>query len=422
MAHLIRTLGGLLLLVHAADIHLDSPLRGLSRIGEEKARELRQSTRRALINLVDLIVERHADLLVIAGDLYDGSWHDFGTGQFFIEQMVKLHDEKIPVVIASGNHDAASQITRSLTLPPSVHMLATHEPESVIFDDLNAVVHGQGYATRDVRENLAAGYPHRMPDRINIGVLHTAGAGSSEHMPYAPCSVADLEALRYDYMALGHIHQRGPVADGDFPAYFSGNLQGRNPRETGPKGALLVELEAGSRAKIEFESVDVARWSQVDVDATGMTDYDDLADRVRDRMGDAVANAESRTVILRVNISGTSAIAGRLTDDERLRADMEGLALQSGAVLDKVKVRVRPPAPPDPDAQRIRDAVTEAANTLAADTATVGTTMQTLDRSIRDIARDTDGYRVDLSDPASVRDLLDRARDGLEAKLAERQG
>lgn len=411
-----------MLLVHAADIHLDSPLRGLSRIGEDNARELRRSTRLALANLVNLVLERKADLLVIAGDLYDGTWHDFGTGQFFIEQIAKLHDEKIPVVIASGNHDAASQITRSLTLPPSVHMLATDKPESITFDDFDAVVHGQGYAVRDVRDNLAAAYPDPVSGLINIGVLHTAGAGPSDHMPYAPCSVADLEALRYDYMALGHIHQRGPVADGEFPAYFSGNLQGRNPRETGPKGVLLVELEAGSRARIDFEPVDVARWSQLDVDTTGITDYDNLADVIRNRMSDEVADAKGRTVILRVNITGTSAIAGRLADDERLQADMEGLALQTGAVLDKVKVRVRPPAPPDPEAQRIRDAVVEAANSLAADTATISSTMQTLDRSIRDIARGTDGYSVNLSDPALVRELLDRARDGLEAKLAERQG
>ena len=410
-----------MLLVHAADIHLDSPLRGLSRVGEDNARELRRSTRRALANLVNLVLERQAKLLVIAGDLYDGSWHDFGTGQFFIEQMAKLHDEGIPVVIASGNHDAASQITRSLTLPPTVHLLATDKPESITFDDLGAVVHGQGYAFRDVKENLAAKYPDRISGLINIGVLHTAGAGPSDHLPYAPCSVADLETLRYNYMALGHVHQRGPVADGEFPAWFSGNLQGRNPRETGPKGALLVELQAGLRAEPTFEAVDVARWGRIDVDATGMTDYDDLAVMVRDLMRDEVADAEGRTVILRVNITGTSAIAGRLADDERLSADMESLAVQSGAVLDKVKVRVRPPAPPDPEAQRIRDAVAEAANTLAADDGTITTTMQTLDRSIRDIARGTDGYSVDLSDPGYVRDLLERARDGLEAKLAERQ-
>lgn len=411
-----------MLLVHAADIHLDSPLRGLSRIGEDHARELRLSTRRALVNLVDLVLDRRADLLVIAGDLYDGTWHDFGTGQFFIEQMVRLNDEGIPVVIASGNHDAASQITRALTLPPKVRMLDTHKPQSITFDDLGAVVHGQGYAVRDVQENLAAVYPTRIPDLINIGVLHTVAAGSNDHLSYAPCSVADLQALKYDYMALGHIHKRGPVAEGEFPAHFSGNIQGRNPKEIGPKGILLVELATGSPAKVDFQAVDVARWDRIDVDVTDMADYDEVAASTRDRMRDAALRAGGRKVIARVNLTGTSKIASTLTDDERLRADMEGIATQSGVVLDKVKVRVRPPAPPDPEAQLLRGLVIEAAAALSEDRDEMAQAMQELERSIRDTASGTDGYGLDLSDRGVVQDLLQRAHDGLEARLVGRLG
>lgn len=411
-----------MLVVHAADIHLDSPLRGLSRIGDDYARELRRSTRRALENLVALVVEREADLLVIAGDLYDGSWHDFGTGQFFVEQMVRLKEAGIPVVIASGNHDAASQITRSLTLPPGIHLLATDEPQSIVFDDLGAVVHGQGYAIRDVQENLAAAYPDRIADLVNIGVLHTAATGSPEHDTYAPCSTADLAALRYNYLALGHIHQRGPVVEGEFPAYFSGNLQGRNPRETGPKGALLVELEAGSPAHVTFEALDVARWARIAIDASSMAARGDIATVTRDRMREAVRDAEGRSVIVRVDITGTTRLANHLTDDEWLQAEMTAIAADVGAVLDKATTRVQPPPPPDPEAQRLREAVAEAAAALVKDEACAKDVMAVLDREIRDMARGSEGSAVDLSDPVVVRDLLDRARDGLDARLAERQG
>lgn len=411
-----------MLVVHAADIHLDSPLRGLSRIGENHARELRRSTRRALENLVTLTVQREADLLVIAGDLYDGTWHDFSTGQFFIEQMLILRDEGIPVVIASGNHDAASQITRSLTLPEGVHLLATDRPESVYFDDLGAVVHGQGYQTRDEQRNLAAAYPTRVPDLINIGVLHTAATGSPDHDNYAPCSAEDLKQLGYDYLALGHIHQRSAVVEGEFPAYFSGNLQGRNPRETGPKGALLVEIDPGSPAQVTFEAVDVARWESIRIDASPMADFDELSAAARGRMRAAVHDAQGRTVIARVEITGTTGLAGRLTDDdERLQVDMTGFATEAGMVLDKVTTRVQPPAAPDPEAQRLRDAVAEAASALAGDDVRTRSAMQELERSIREIACSAEGYRLDLMDPAVRRDLLDRARDGLDARLAERQ-
>ncbi|MGV0626936.1 metallophosphoesterase family protein [Mycolicibacter minnesotensis] len=411
-----------MLVVHAADIHLDSPLRGLTRIGEDYAQELRRSTRRALENLVALTVDRQADLLVIAGDLYDGSWHDFGTGQFFIEQMVTLKDAGIPVVIVSGNHDAASQITRSLTLPPGIHLMATDKPESIVFDDLGAVVHGQGYAIRDVQDNLAAAYPERVADLLNIGVLHTAATGSPDHDTYAPCSVADLQALRYDYLALGHIHQRGPVVEGEFPAHFSGNLQGRNPRETGAKGALLVELESGEPARVKFEALDVARWERVDVDADGMVGTDELAAATREQMRQAVRDAQGRTVIVRVALTGTTKLANRLADDEWLQAEMTAIATDVGAVLDKATARVRPPAAPDPDAQRLREAVAQTAESLAGDGAK--SVVTTLDREIRDIARGVvgpGGSPLDFSDPAAIGDLLDRARDGLDARLAERQ-
>ena len=410
-----------MLVVHAADIHLDSPLGGLGRIGDGYAEELRRSTRRALENLVALTLTRRADLVVIAGDLYDGSWHDFSTGQFFIEQMVMLKEAGVPVVIASGNHDAASQITRSLTLPPGIHLLATDKPQSIVFDDLGAVVHGQGYAVRDVQANLAAAYPGRLAGLVNIGVLHTAATGSPEHDSYAPCSVADLQALRYDYLALGHVHQRGPVVDGEFPAHFSGNIQGRNPRETGAKGALLVELRPGSPAQINFEPLDVARWDRIEVDADQITKQDELADATRGRMREAVRGAEGRTVIVRVEITGTTTLAGQLADDEWLQAEMTAIATDVGAVLDKATARVRPPAPPDPEAQRLREAVAEAATALVGDEAAVRDVVATLDREIRDIARSTRGNAVDLSDPGAVRDLLDRARDGLDARLTERQ-
>ena len=406
------------LVVHAADIHLDSPLRGLGRIGADYAQELRSSTRRALENLVCLAVDRRADLLVIAGDLYDGSWHDFGTGQFFVEQMVKLKEARIPVVIASGNHDAASQITRSLTLPEGIHLLATDQPESIVFDDVGAVVHGQGYAIRDVQDNLAAAYPHRIPDLVNIGVLHTAATGSPEHDTYAPCSAADLQALRYDYLALGHIHQRGPVVDGEFPAYFSGNIQGRNPRETGAKGALLVELESGEPAQVTFEALDVARWDRIEIDATALADGSDLAEAARDRMRESVRDAQGRTVVLRVEICGSTKLAGRLADDEWLQAEMTAIATDVGAVLDKAIARVQPPAAPDPDAQRLRDAVAQTASSLAGDHAR--DVLKALDREIRDIARCAGG--LDFSDSTAVQDLLERARDALDSRLAERQG
>lgn len=405
--------------VHAADIHLDSPLRGLDRFGAELATELRGATRRALENLVVQAIAEQADLVVIAGDLYDGSWHDYGTGLFLIQQMSILSDEGIPVVIASGNHDAQSEITRSLTLPDGVSMLDTAAPQSIPFDDLGCVVHGQGYATRDLQENLAAAYPTRRPGLVNIGVLHTAATGSADHAPYAPCSIADLEALRYEYLALGHIHQRHAVLEGEFPAWFSGNLQGRHARETGPKGANVVDLIAGEPARVRFLPVDVARWEALEVDVSGLTDRDDVGDLVRTAARTAMASADGRPVIARVTLIGTSSLAADLQDTEHLNADIAGILHSEHAVLSKATSLVRPPSAADPEAERMRELVAEAAAELSDDMVEAKRLLAELDRGIRDVARGEDAVAsLDLSDAAVVADLVARARDGLDARLS----
>ncbi|NUO53094.1 MAG: DNA repair exonuclease, partial [Polyangiaceae bacterium] len=119
-----------MLIVHAADIHLDSPLVGLEKYEGCPVDVLRGATRKAFEGLVTTALEERADLVLLAGDLYDGAWKDYATGFFFVKQMVRLQSGGIPVVIVRGNHDAESEIARKLKLPDNVHDLSTASPES----------------------------------------------------------------------------------------------------------------------------------------------------------------------------------------------------------------------------------------------------------------------------------------------------
>jgi DNA repair protein SbcD/Mre11 len=76
--------------IHAADIHLDSPLIGLDQDETAPKERIRNATRVAMKNLVDLALEERIDFLVIAGDIYDGDWGDYATGHAFLEQMRRL--------------------------------------------------------------------------------------------------------------------------------------------------------------------------------------------------------------------------------------------------------------------------------------------------------------------------------------------
>lgn len=332
-------------IVHAADIHLDSPLQGLGRLSDDDlADRLRLATRAAFDNLIDHCLDTEPAALVLAGDLYDGDWRDYSTGVYFTNRMRDLADANVPVVFVQGNHDAESVISRNLTLPPNVTRLRTDQPETHIFEDAGLAVHGQGFATRAVSANLAVDYPAPISGLINVGVLHTSVQGYAGHDPYAPCSVTDLTGRGYEYFALGHVHTRQVLAEGRNAVAFSGNLQGRNPRELGPKGALDVRLSLDADAKLDFVALDVARWEFLEVDVSDAKDESEAFDLVDATVGRAREDAGIRPVVARITLTGTSALAGQLADAEMVSNEIRPRAARHEVAIDRIRSTVVAPA------------------------------------------------------------------------------
>ena len=115
--------------IHSADIHLDSPLQRLEAYEGAPVEEIRQASRRAFENLVDLAIDEAVDFVLIVGDLFDGDWKDYNTGLYFIKQVRRLGEARIQVFIVSGNHDAAGQMTRALPYPDNVHVFSSRKPD-----------------------------------------------------------------------------------------------------------------------------------------------------------------------------------------------------------------------------------------------------------------------------------------------------
>lgn len=193
--------------LHAADIHLDSPLHGLSRYDGLPIEEIRSASRSAFDNLVQCAIDEAVDFIVIAGDLFDGDWRDMGTGLYFARAMGRLDQARIPAFVLAGNHDAASVISRTVPWPPNVKLFDSRRPETHRLPDLQVAVHGQSFSTPAVTDNLVLAYPAGDDHAFNIGMLHTALAGRAGHAAYAPCGVDDLRSKGYDYWALGHVHE-----------------------------------------------------------------------------------------------------------------------------------------------------------------------------------------------------------------------
>lgn len=293
--------------IHAADLHIDSPLRGLDAHEGAPVERLRGATRQAFLALVDLALTQQVDFVILAGDIYDGNWTDFRTGLFFREQLVRLTRAGQRVFIVRGNHDAESQITRQLPPVEGVHVFSSRTCETVEIAELGVALHGRSFPDRAVTEDLVPGYNDPVPGKFNIGVLHTSLTGSPEHDSYAPTSVPVLVAKGYDYFALGHIHARQVVREADPRIVFPGNLQGRHARETGPKGCELVTV-ANGRLSAEFVPLDVVRWHQVQVDAGGVPDLAALARLCANRLEQLAADARDRLHAVRLSLHGESAL------------------------------------------------------------------------------------------------------------------
>jgi exonuclease SbcD len=328
--------------IHAADIHLDSPLTGLSAYPDAPVEMLRTATRDAFTNLVTEAIEQPVDFMVIAGDLYDGTWKDHNTGIYFGKEMGRLKKAGIPVYVLFGNHDAESEMTKKLQLPDNVFTFDTRKPNTFCLKHLKVALHGRSFKEKETLENLAAGYPAPVPEMFNIGVLHTALEGNAAHATYAPCSLDELHAKGYHYWALGHVHEH-QIWEGASTVVFPGNLQGRHIRETGPRGAIIVTANEHGIQDIKRLFVDVLRWTSLEVDVTACNSLAEVVGLIGKALDELVESSPPTIPIAaRVIVTGKTTAHGDLFGlESQLRAEVLALAVAMGAErlwIEKVKV------------------------------------------------------------------------------------
>jgi DNA repair protein SbcD/Mre11 len=354
------------LVVHAADLHLGAPLRSLGRrIDPVRAAHLRERSTLALDRLVDLAVDRGADAVVLAGDVYDGADREVAAQLRFGRSLRRLAEHGVAVFIAHGNHDPVSTHHRPvMPLPPGVTVFAPGDPqvhELPLRSGEVLHVAGVSFGVQHERENLAArfvGLPVD-PERC-LAVLHANVEGNTGHDPYAPCTVADLERAPVSYWALGHVHRRtverlGGTASGRWWAY-PGNLQGRSSATTecGPKGALVVPVTRAGVGTPEFVACDTIRFERVDVRVEAAPDLGTALDLVVDAAAAARDGAEGRPLLLRPRLVGATRAHAGLADAGEglldLAIDHLGEVLGEGALVG-IDLATRPAV----DRQRLID-------------------------------------------------------------------
>jgi len=427
--------------VHAADLHIDSPLRGLTRYEGAPLERARRATRDAFERVVGLCLEERAQFLVLAGDVFDGDWKDIGTGLYFVSQLARLRETGCRVMLLRGNHDF--ELTKNLSYADHVFEFAAasgaaagaapkgegaHRAGSkrgkctYVFEDEGVSFHGVSYAQKKIEKSLLPLYAPPVAGLLNVGVLHTNATGSREHAAYAPCTVSELVAHGYDYWALGHVHTHAVLHEDPWVVY-PGNTQGRSVRETGAKGCVLVEAAGDRTLDVRFVPTDTMRYFVEEVSLGPEDDAPELFEKVRLLLDDVAARAEGTLSAVRLEIKGSCrAHAAIVAERESILAQIRADAIDRGGDvwLEKVKLLTSP-------AQSIE--ALRAAQGLVAELLTwterlrgedAETERRGLLRSLeplkKKLGRELEELEIVVDDEAWFESMLDRA----EALLAER--
>lgn len=322
-------------------------MRSLALRDPDLAELIGNATRRAFVGIVDLCLDEQVDALLLAGDLYDGDQTSMKTARFLAIQLRRLDEAGVRVFVIRGNHDALSRITKELVLSERVKVFSGRA-EAVALEPaaggMPMVVHGLSFAQPHAPESLLPRYKAPVEGAVNIGLMHTSLGGAAGHDPYAPCSIADLQASGFRYWALGHIHRRSVVA-GDCTVVMPGMPQGRDVNEAGPKSVALVTVADDGAIEIQERLTSLAQFERVGVDVTGIEDWRDIATVIASALERAREEAVSEQLVARLTLTGATPLAWRIRrETDLLRTEaVDRASVVGNCWVEKLEIACSPP-------------------------------------------------------------------------------
>ncbi|EGK2636945.1 exonuclease SbcCD subunit D [Listeria monocytogenes] len=249
--------------LHMADLHLDSPFIGLSTLPQPLFSAIQESTFQSLERITTVAIKEAVDFVLIAGDIYDSEDQSVRAQARFSKEMKRLEVANIPVFMIHGNHDFIEKHKEKLTLPSNVHVFS-EQVEVMSHKTATGVsvnIYGFSYNERHIRSSRVDKYKIQGNADFHIALLHGSEISSSEeHDVYAPFRVQEISKKGFDYWALGHIHKRQLLAESP-SIYYPGNIQGRNRKESGEKGASIITLSEASTT-IDFIGTSPIIWEE----------------------------------------------------------------------------------------------------------------------------------------------------------------
>lgn len=256
--------------LHIADVHLDSPFLGLSFLPSELFCQIKNAIQLSFEKAVNFAIDHDVDLVLLAGDTFDSIHPTPQSKIFFANQIKRLVDRQIQVVMVLGNHDYSQIDDLLLNESPYFKIIGSNEQiEQVDFmtkSQYKYRVVGFSYQHNHITEDIIAKYQPKSTSIYTIGLAHAGMKQSSvDQNNYAPFTLNEVKDLNYDYFALGHIHLRQVLSQEPWIVY-SGNLQGRHVNEKDAKGFYFGQVDEQSQnTQLQFIDVSPIVWQTVDL-------------------------------------------------------------------------------------------------------------------------------------------------------------
>lgn len=306
--------------IHAADLHIESPYKGIGAFNSELAKALIRSGYDAFHRLIQLCIDQEIDFLLISGDSFDSETGSLGAQYQFIKGMDRLQTAKINVYVICGNHDPLTSWPKHLKLPENVFLFPANKVTRVEYQKEGrnlAQIYGVSFETKEEYKDFSVDFQCKDSSVFSIGLLHGTISGNQEHIPYCPFELANLRASGIDYWALGHIHKREVLLEKNPVIIYPGNIQGRHFNETGEKGCYLVNVENNHVTDYQFVPLSKIIYEYQNFDATEVEDLPSLVDQLRQVKSNNKISGIS--YMLRLNAEGRTKIHSLLSDQVEMQ-------------------------------------------------------------------------------------------------------
>lgn len=310
--------------IHAADLHLGAPFKGLRTIAPAWADILLEAIPEAFRKIIDTALDQQVDFVVFAGDIFDNSHPSYADFSLFVSGLRQLNQAGIPVYFVTGNHDPYISWDNSFAaLPENAYLLGATKSEFACFERDGkplALIGGRGYYTQSwpSEENISEGISREtaMVDLgvsapFMIGILHT---GLDIDVTRSPVNPKHLLKKDVDYWACGHVHQPRILPSKEDPRImYSGCPQGRDMKEEGEHGVFKVTLTTDAPAEVEFIPTAKVAWQHVMLDVSECATISEVQEKIVS--AEFAQNAETRCqrMIFRITLTGRSSLHEELT-------------------------------------------------------------------------------------------------------------